>query len=56
MSGGSISWAVCKSASRSRKITMPAPHRSVIYRLDALPVTQPTASSTEGNIFMVNKT
>jgi len=39
-----ISWAVCKSAPRSRQITMPAPHRSVFYKLDALPATQPTAS------------
>jgi len=29
---------------RSRQITMPAPHHSVFYRLDALPATQPTAS------------
>jgi len=31
----------CKSAPRSRQITMPAPHHSVFYRLDALPATQP---------------
>jgi len=40
--GSGISWAICKSASRSRQITMPAPHH-VFYRLDALPATQPTA-------------
>ena len=34
----------CKSAPRSRQITMPAPHRSVFYRLDALPAAQPTVS------------
>ena len=35
----------CKSASRSRQITMPASHHSVFYRLlDALPATQPTVS------------
>ena len=28
VSGSGISWAVCKSASRSRQITMPAPHHS----------------------------
>ena len=39
-----ISWAICKSASRSRQITMPAPHHSVFYRPDALPAAQPTAS------------
>ena len=43
-SGSGIIWAICKSAPRSRQITMPAPHRSVCYRPDALPATQPTAS------------
>jgi len=42
--GSCISWAICKSAPRSRQITMPAPHHSVFYRSDALPATQPTAS------------
>jgi len=37
-------WDICKSAHRSRQITTPATHRSVFYRLDALPGTQPTAS------------
>ena len=44
MSGSGISWAICKSAPRSRQITTPAPHNSVFYRPDALPATQPTAS------------
>ena len=44
VSGSGISWAVCKSAPRSRQITTPAPHHSVFYRPDALPATQPTAS------------
>ena len=44
VSGSGISWTICKSACRSRQITMPAPHRSVFYRPDALPVTQPTVS------------
>ena len=35
---------MCKSAPRSRQITMPAPHHSVFYRPDALPAAQPTAS------------
>ena len=39
-----ISWAIRKSAPRSRQITMPAPHRSVFYMPDALPAAQPTAS------------
>ena len=45
VSGSGISWATCKSASRSRQITTPAPHHSkVFYRPDALPAAQPTAS------------
>ena len=44
VSGSGISWAICKSARRSRQITTPAPHHSVFYRPDALPATQPTAS------------
>jgi len=42
VSGSGISWAICKSAPRSRQITMPAPHHSVFYRSDALPAAQPT--------------
>ena len=45
VSGIGISWAICKSASRSRQITMPVPHHSVFLQgPDALPVAQPTAS------------
>ena len=44
VSGSGISWAICKSAHRSRQITMPAPHHSVFYRPDALPAAQPTVS------------
>jgi len=44
VSGSGISWAICKSATRSRQITPPAPHHSVFYRPDALPATQPTVS------------
>jgi len=44
VSGSGISWAICKSAPRSRQIAMPAPHHSVFYRSDALPVTQLTVS------------
>ena len=44
MSGSGISWAICKSALRSRQITTPVPHHSVFYRPDALPAAQPTAS------------
>ena len=44
MSGNGTSWAICKSAPRSRQITTPAPHHSVFYRPDALAVAQLTAS------------
>jgi len=44
VSGNSISWAIYKSAPRSRQINMPAPHHSVFYRPDALPAAQATAS------------
>jgi len=44
VSGSGIHWAICKSGPRSRQITMPAPHRSVFYRPDALPAAQPTVS------------
>ena len=32
VSGNGISWTICKSAFRSRRTTMPAPHHSVFYR------------------------
>ena len=44
VSGGGISWAICKSAPCSKQITTPASHHSVFYRPDALPAAQPTAS------------
>ena len=43
--GSGISWIICKSfAPYSRQITMPSPHRSILYRLDTLPDIQPTVS------------
>jgi len=44
VSGSGISWAICKSAPRSRHITMPAPYNSLFYKPDALPAAQPTVS------------
>jgi len=41
VSGSDISWAICKSAPRSRQITTSAPQHSVFHRPDALPATQP---------------
>jgi len=43
VNGSGTGWAICKSAPRSRQITMPALHHSVFYRPDALPAAQPTA-------------
>jgi len=48
VSGSGISWAICKSASRSRQITMPAPYHSVFTgRMPFLPPSQ-QHQSTEG--------
>jgi len=50
VSGSGISWAICKSALRSRQITMPAPHHSAFTgRMPFLPPNQ-QHQSTEGNI------
>ena len=48
VSGSGISWAVCKSAHRSRQITTPAPHHSVFT--GRMPFLQPNqqCQSTEG--------
>jgi len=43
MSGSGISWAICKSASRSRQITMPVPHHSSFLQ-DECPSCRPTNS------------
>ena len=43
MSGSGISWAICKSAPRSRQITMPAPHHSVFLQAGC-PSCRPTNS------------
>ena len=54
VSGSGINWAICKSAPRSRQITMPAPHHSVFLQAGC-PSCRPTKSvkalkalSTEG--------
>ena len=44
VSGSGISWAISKSAPRSRQITTQAPHHSVFCRPDALPAAWPSAS------------
>ena len=43
VSGTGISWAICKSAPRSRQITTPAPHHSVFLQA-ACPSWHPTNS------------
>ena len=49
VSGSCISWAICKSAPRSRQITTPAPHHSVFTgRMPFLPPNQ-QLQSTEGS-------
>ena len=45
-SGSGISWAVCKSAFRSRQTTMPAPHHSVFLQAGC-PSCHPTNSVKE---------
>ena len=46
VSGSGISWAICKSAPRSRQMTTTAPHHSVFYRPDAfLPPNQQRQST-----------
>jgi len=49
VSGSGISWAICKSASRSRQISMPVPHHSSFFtgRMPFLPANQ-QRQSTEG--------
>ena len=52
VSGSGISWAVCKSAPRSRQITTPAPHPSVFTgRMPFLPPDQ-QRQSTEGTKYV----
>jgi len=50
MSGSGISWAICKSAHRSRQKTTPAPHHSVFYTAGRMPFLPPNEQyqSTEG--------
>ena len=45
VSGSGISWAICKSAPRSRQITTPAPHHLFLQAF--LPLNQ-QRQSTEG--------
>ena len=49
VSGSGISWAICKSAPRSRQTTTPAPHHSVFYRPGAFLLPNQQCQITEGN-------
>jgi len=50
VSGSGISWAICKSASRARQITTPAPHHSVFTgRMPFLPPNQQRQSNESKN-------
>jgi len=56
VSGSDISWNICKSASRSRQITTPAPHHSKFFtgRMPFLPPNQQRQSTKlTGNEFNI---
>ena len=54
VSGSGISWAICKSAPRSRLITTPAPHHSVLQA--GCPSCRPTNSvrALKGNVYYLH--
>ena len=49
MNGSGVSWAICKSAPRSRQITMPVPHHSVFTGQMPFLLPNQQRQSTEGN-------
>ena len=50
VSGSGINWAICKTASRSRQITTPAPHHSVFTGLMPFLLPNQQRQSTEGTL------
>ena len=59
VSGSGISWAICKSAPRSRQTTTPPPHHSVFLQagMPFLPPNQhrqSTEGSTESSLYNAN--
>jgi len=53
VSGSGISWAICKSAPRSRLITTPAPHSSVFTgRMPFLPTN--SVRALKGNVYYLH--
>jgi len=54
VSGSGISWAICKSAPRSRQITTPEPHHSVLAgRMPFLPPNQQHQSTESNSIISI---
>ena len=55
VSGSGISWAICKSAPRSRQITTPAPHHSVFLQAGC-PSCRPTNSvkALKAHVLFIN--
>jgi len=53
VSGSGISWAICKSALRSRQITTPAPHHSVFLQAGR-PSCRPTNSVKALKMYRLN--
>jgi len=58
VSGSGISWAICKSAPRSRQITMPAPHHSVRIHthIHTHPFNGPLSGTTRVSQYQKGKT
>ena len=55
MSGSGISWAICKSAPRSRQITTPVPHHSVFTGRMPFLLPNQQHQSTEGTVVVVGR-
>jgi len=56
VSGSGISWAICKSAHRSRQITMPAHHHSFFTGRMPFLLPNKQRQSTEGTVVQQLKT
>jgi len=54
VSGSGISWAICKSAARSRQITITAPHHSVFTGRMPFLLPNQQRQSTEGTSLQTN--
>jgi len=54
VSGSGIIWTICKSAPRSREITMPTPHHSGFYRPEPFLLPNQQPQSTEGHVICLH--